>query len=245
MDLFLEILSGNLKGIRIPVRAGVLLGRKFSGLSIQDPKISVKHARIDLSADGLFALVDLDSENGILLPNGALTKTLVLSPGVNFTLGETSFGVISNQIRDQEDEAPGMPPEMTITRNFWDRLKALARSGARKNSNKKVEVQPISPVLHLKFIRGVQFGTHWTLGYGPRQAGTNDSDLHLIDPEVEGQKKDGSGIYFRLLPVGSKVVIKSEEQNKVRLNGVLFTEQDLHAGDIIDVGFAAIEVSYK
>ena len=56
MDLYIEIIDGNLKGTRSRLRDGLTLGRKGCDLNIEDPKVSSKHARLEERPDGSFWL---------------------------------------------------------------------------------------------------------------------------------------------------------------------------------------------
>lgn len=240
MALYLEIISGPLKGTRKTVADGLVIGRKEGDLTIQDSKLSSKHARIERRPDGSMWLVDLGSSNGIKLQDERV-RVLRLTPGLQFTLGRTPFVVGKEQAASQAGEesvvnfAEPAAVAQTVTRTFWDHLKGLAENAAREAKNVSRPIVAFTPPLRLKFTRGLQMGAEWTVGYGPRMVGTRSTDLPLEDQRLPE-------ICFRLVPHGDAVLLRCESPAHVRLNGKNVIAEVLRHGDLIDIATTQIQV---
>lgn len=235
MSLFLEILDGDLKGTRTPARAGLVIGRHADGLTIRDSKLSGKHAELVERPDGGLWVVDLDSANGIKTTVGKV-RELKLEPGLTFTLGRTPFLVISVE-ESSFEETPTAVMAQTVTRTFWDTVRDLAKRAEKGDRSSPVPIAPFSRAVRLKFVRGIQMGTVWTVGYGPREIGTDSIDLQLEDANLPG-------ICFRLEPHEGGVYFKNESANQVRLNGKSTQGALLKAGDVIDIMHTQIQVEF-
>ncbi len=236
MALYLEILDGELKGTRTPISDGLVIGRKEGSLTIRDSKLSGKHARIERRSDNSFWMHDLGSSNAIKVQEERV-RELKLEPGVSFTLGRTRFLVISSG--EPVVTTPEPPPAtlaVTVTRTFWDVLRDLLERASREARYEKIELLPFQPVLRLCFTRGLQAGTEWTLGYGPRSVGSASLDLQLEDLSLPGA-------CFRLEPLGRGVLFKNLAE-PVRLNGKEITASLLKHGDIIDISTTQLQVFF-
>jgi len=249
MALYLEIMSGPLIGTRKTVLEGLVIGRKGGGLTIQDSKLSSKHAQVEKRSDGSFWLVDLGSSNGIKTQDDRV-RALRLTPGLQFTLGRTPFivGIDGSSATAAAEESavrfaeavPAAPPAPApaprpILRTFWDYLKHLAENAGREVKNIPRPVVGFSPPLRFKFTRGMQMGAEWTIGYGPRIVGTRSTDLTLEDQRLPE-------ICFRLVPHGDAVLLRCEAPAHVRLNGRNVIAEVLHHGDLIDIATTQIQV---
>ncbi len=236
MALFLEVLDGPQKGTRTKVFEGLLIGRREGDLTIRDSKLSGKHAKIELRPDGQLWLVDLGSANGIKSLDGVRVRELRLDIGSTFTLGRTSFRVFSPD-SIEKDDAPTSAFEVTVTRTYWDNVRELANRAKSINRGSKRELAAFTPCLRLKITRGVQTGTEWVVGYGPRMVGTSSIDLHLEDPGLPP-------ICFRLLPEDKGIRFKNESDKDVKLNGRWVENELLKNGDVIDIVNTRIQVVF-
>ncbi len=86
-------------GVRHPLSPpGVVLGRGTEAdLRINDPGISRRHARIEVSGDGadqLITIEDLGSTNGIVI-NGQRVRQATLNAGSRFEIGSTRIAITS------------------------------------------------------------------------------------------------------------------------------------------------------
>ena len=83
---------------RCPLKSGMnFIGRdKICDIFVADPHISRKHASVDLVSDGSMTLIDLGSTNGILV-NGKKVPSAILQTGDSFTIGQTTFNVMSDE----------------------------------------------------------------------------------------------------------------------------------------------------
>ncbi len=93
-------------------------------------------------------------------------------------------------------------------------------------------------VIELIFFRGVQTGTHWTLGYGPRVAGSEVLQLSLFEPDAP--KKS-----FSIAPTKNGAQIQTDHPEKVFLNEKPLSSEILNTGDIIRIGETEIEVQIQ
>jgi hypothetical protein len=235
MGLFLEILSGELKGTRTPAREGLVIGRKQGQLTIRDSKLSGKHAQIELRNENELWLTDLGSQNAIKLGENKV-REVKLEAGLEFTLGRTPFLVISTDDLANEDSSASAV-SVTTTRTYWDTLRDLAARAEASIPAENHRIAAFSPPLRLKFIRGVQTGTEWTVGYGPRSVGPVSVDLRLEDPSLPEE-------CFRLEPKGEDIVFKDESGGVAKLNGKSVKSEVLKNGDVIEIKNAQIRVEW-
>lgn len=249
MTLYLEILEGELKGTRTSVKDGLVIGRKEGHLTIRDSKLSAKHVKVEGRADGSFWLIDLGSSNGIKTGHGRV-RELELVRGAAFTLGRTPFQVLeidvapkpSSNISEgtavvESDKPDGAEAAvaMTATRNHWNHLQDLAARASQESRNLRTELVVCARPLRLEFTLGLQFGTVWDIGYGPRDVGSASVDLQLEDPELPEA-------CFRLLPHAAGVVL--ENLAATQINGQIVESADLQDGDRIGLANTEILVTF-
>lgn len=240
-QLLLRILEGPHRGTRAPVREGFTIGRKEGDLILKDTKLSVKHARVEWR-DSHWLLVDLGSSNKIKVDGGRYQE-VVLHPGLKFVIGSTSFEVLekpqpvaSAKARDFEfTGSVEVPVEALSWREILSAL--ITRAQTLPIRSPGGAVRPFPAVLRLEFTSGVQSGTTWHIGYGPREAGARSFDLPLLDEAAQ----DSS---FFLDTSGGKVTFRPAPGSNVRLNGQLALKEPvpLHSGDRIEIGKTRIRV---
>lgn len=214
-------------------------------LGLKDPKISSKHAQIIKNEAGQLLLVDLGSTNGIKV-DGKRVKQIVLTPGKQFQVGQTQVRVESleaappalpnenvpevEEILEPEIEVP--PPEWP---EYFQEFIADTRS---KVKDKAKPLDPLPQMLQLKFLRGPQIDTVWSLGYGPRHIGRGSLDFPLYDeaaPELA----------FRVRAKGEQIQLETPHSKLVRLNDKFVSTEELTDGDLISIGSSLIQVSIK
>jgi pSer/pThr/pTyr-binding forkhead associated (FHA) protein len=245
VDLFIEIIDGPLKGSRTPLQDGLTLGRRGCDVNLDDSKVSSKHARVEQRPDGALWMIDLGSANGIRL-EGKRASEVHLVPGASFRLGRTRFQVL-------ESGAFAEPGLQTQVKNLikkakngkpWrDQIIHLSERGIREaeiGRKRESELVPFSRSIRMVFKKGMQSGTDWTLGYGPREAGASSVDLPLFEPGLPPK-------CFRVLPKGPEVVIRitTEALGKILLNGKRIETAFLKEGDVLDIGNTRIEISFE
>ncbi|MDF2561568.1 MAG: hypothetical protein K0R99_3014 [Microbacterium sp.] len=100
-------ISGPAAGQEFPLPVGhFLIGRDAANdITIADPLVSKRHARIEVAAT-FVELVDLNSANGILV-DGGLVQRLRVIPGQTFALGDCEFVV--HMVSDFDGSAAGDP----------------------------------------------------------------------------------------------------------------------------------------
>ena len=237
MDLIIEISDGELQGVRTPVRDGLTIGRSGCDLTIQDSKVSSKHAQVEQRSDGSFWLVDLGSSNKIRY-DGGKAKELRLVEGVSFGLGRVSLRVLAaNNFMDSTQ------PEIVVetpTQTWRHTINELASRARQSSAPVQREVLPFPKLIKLKILSGLQTGTEWTIGYGPRDVGHDSIDLPLFEKGLPSQ-------CFRLIPKDQDVYLKVSDsaKGKVTINGREIDRAFLESGDEILIGDTLIEVTLE
>lgn len=244
MTLFLEILDGESKGTKFPLRDGLVIGRREADVIIKDSKVSGKHAKVELRPNGKTYLVDLGSSNGIKLA-GKRAREIELLEGMEFVLGRTPVRVLRSR---DASAGEGPPPTQEVVADeivieseveTWTELaQELVKRALKEGRDLKREIAPFSPILRLKFVRGVQAGTQWTIGYGPREVGSASIDLILEETGLPG-------VCFRLLPHHEGALIRIDPSAEVRVNGNRVDAEFLRDGDVIEIKNTQIEVEFE
>jgi hypothetical protein len=234
MALFLEILDGEHQGTLAQLQEGFSIGRKRGSLTLRDSKLSSLHAAVELRPNGSLWLVDQGSSNGIKL-DGIRVDELELTAGREFILGRTAFKVVLGP--DEAHEPSPDPGEALIVREWWESLQELAERGIRLGPMKAKEIAAFRPPLKLRFIRGIQMGSEWIIGYGPRTVGTDSVDLTLEDVSLPG-------LCFSLIPQDQGAVLKNETDRSMKLNGRWVETEFLRSGDVIEIGSTQIQVVF-
>ncbi len=239
-QLLLRILDGHHKGTRAPVREGFVIGRKDGDLILKDSKMSVKHARVEWR-ENEWVLVDLGSSNKIKV-EGDRFGEVVIYPGLQFTIGSTTFEVLerprAERVKDKDFEFTGsveVPVESLTWREILSSL--ISRAQALSTNPPEAFVRPFPTTVRFEFISGVQHGTTWHLGYGPREAGATSFDLPLYDSAAADS-------CFLIDTAEGKVLFRAGLQSIVRLNGRVATIEatELRSGDRIEFGKTRIRV---
>ena len=239
-QLLLRILDGPHKGTRAPVREGLTIGRKDGDLILKDSKMSVKHARIEWR-ENEWVLVDLGSSNKIKV-EGERYAEVVVYPGLLFTVGSTDFEVLekprADKLKDRDFEFTGSI-EVPVESLTWREILSatLSRAQARPATERKAIIRPFPATVRLEFVSGVQHGTTWILGYGPREAGAKSFDLPLFDDAAADSA-------FILDTAEGKVLFRASSDSIVRLNGKVASSApvELRSGDRIEFGKTRIRV---
>lgn len=224
VNLFIEVLDGELKGTRIPAQAGLTFGRHGCDLNIQDSKVSSKHAEIQEGPNGRLWLMDQGSVNGIKVKKERFAE-LPLEPGLIFRLGQTRFSV------------GDMAAAEAASAEWFGTLKTLAEAGITKKHGKPKPIQIFPTPVRLQFTRGLQIGVEWHLGYGPREIGASSVELPIFEPKAPAK-------CFQLVAENERVVLKVHEdaKGKVLLNGRFVETANVKPGDMVDIGSTRIEI---
>lgn len=254
----LRILEGPHKGTRVPVREGLTIGRKEGDLIVsKDPKMSIQHARIEWR-ETEWVLVDLGSSNKIKV-DGERYAEVVLYPELQLVMGSTQFEVLEKPRATPRPSPDAVPKsadevfeftgsvEVSVEALTWREIlstmiaKNLDPKKHDPNTNpgdKNSEIRPFPYTVRLEFITGVQHGTVWNLGYGPREAGTNSFDLPLFDEAATDS-------CFLLDTAGGKLLFSAAPGARVQLNGANASVEpvELQSGDRIEIGKTRIRVS--
>lgn len=107
MILKLLVKVGPRAGEQFDLKAGAIVGRSGTEISLNDSKVSGKHAKIEKDPGGHWVIVDMGSTNGIRVQGKRLAQ-VTLSAGLTFKVGNTEIEVISAHDPTLVAEAP--PP---------------------------------------------------------------------------------------------------------------------------------------
>lgn len=241
MSYRLFIQSGPLQGRSFPIQDGSVIGRSSADISINDPKMSGRHAKFVLGTDGEITLMDLGSTNGLQVGGKKLTQ-VVLYPGLIVKIGGTLFQ-IQGEGPPAQPEPSLQPPSPPIIRpkqtKVWSDFLADFSLKATKNVRENLtELLPFNPLLVLTVTRGIQSGEVWHFGYGPRQIGLSSLDFHIFD-------ESAPPLTFTVTPQGSLAKFSTDFPDQVRLNGHSVSAELLKSGDEICLFSSTIKVSYK
>ncbi len=247
MKLKLKIASGPLQGREYPLYSGITIGRSSSDININDPKISGRHAKIENSPSGDLVVVDLGSSNGIRVENKKLIQ-VSLTPGLIIQLGSTYCEIVQDPASreanmphavDSDLTAAAAPPPVPLESAVWsDYFPQFITKSLSNIKNKHHEMKPLKPLIILKITHGLQAGTEWTVGYGPRAFGLGSLDFPLFEPGLPP-------IVFKIMPNAFHAVFETDHSDKVRLNGRQVSSERLRPDDEIVILNTRIKVSFE
>jgi len=207
MELGLYVIDGVLKGKRFKLAHGQILGRIKADISLKDPKISTRHARVVKDGD-LFILLDAGSSNGIKV-DGQKKPEVYLKEGVIIQLGDSYLQVLPYKKSLKKDDNK---QQIKIDLGTWqERLTSFITGTVEKIKNKKKAISPLNHLLRLNIFRGVQLDTVWYMGYGPRQVGSKSMDFPIYE-------KDAPEVCFEIIPTPKGSQFKTTNPKKVLIN---------------------------
>jgi hypothetical protein len=100
-----EIVDGPGAGTLVPVTGPLEVGREGSGLRLDDPQASRRHARLTATAGGV-SVEDLGSTNGTFVNDAQVAGVALARPGDRILVGLTVL-----EVRADSDERPsGLTP---------------------------------------------------------------------------------------------------------------------------------------
>lgn len=173
MDLYIKIISGTRTGDIFKLQPSITLGRSKADINLKDSKASSVHAKIVDEKGELFYL-DLNSTNGTLL-SGAPTKKVKLVPGVIITIGATNLEIVS-EFDIKKTQEVNLSEWREALYNFTQKIKI---------DQAPIAVTAFERCVSVEIKSGIQAGTGWILGYGPRKLGPGSSDLCLLDDALD------------------------------------------------------------
>lgn len=228
MALAFEIINGEAQGKKFLIEKGIKLGRTQGNLLIPDEKASSLHAEVQLDNKNQLILVDLQSSNGLSI-QGKKVKKVSLLLGVRFYIGSTEIQVV-----DIPDYLAGMAaarksPEETLSEQFFN---------IRGENNLRPDpVEVFKRPLSLTFIEGIQLDTVYFLSFGPRICGKHHWDIGLTDYRAPLK-------CFKITPSEEGALIQNLSKKEVLLNNLDFETAVLKEGDIINIGYNSLRVTY-
>lgn len=127
-------------------------------------------------------------------------------------------------------------PELEIDEPSWDEaLEEYSESLTQEVKNLPLPVAALTPAVELKFFRGLQVETTWTLGYGPRKIGASSYELPIFEPGAPDT-------CFEILPDEKGPRFQTDHPRQVFLNGQPVSSEILKDGDVVSFNETFIEV---
>lgn len=233
MDLYIKITSGTRTGDVFRIQPSITLGRSKADINLKDSKASSVHGRI-VEENGALFYLDLNSTNGTTIA-GVETKKIKLIPGLVLTIGSTNIEVAT------EFEVKKSP-----SKNLSEWREILFNFIQKQNFDQATaEVLPFKECVVLKIKSGIQAGTSWILGYGPRQLGPKSSDLCLLDETLDD-------FCLKIHQVENEIVIESINQklfiaNDQKINTTTLKDRlNIQVGNtFLELGFLKNEIEYE
>jgi hypothetical protein len=169
MDIYLKVLQGPRQGDLFKVQKGATIGRSRADINLKDPKASSIHATIEVDM-GIFYFVDNGSSNGTLV-GGLREDRIELKPGTQLVIGSTILEV-QNEFQAKSKDS---------TTSLWreDLYSTLQNIVAPQNPQ---PIHRFESLLKIYVRQGIQEGSSWTIGYGPRKFGANCLGGTLLEP---------------------------------------------------------------
>lgn len=109
MALYIVVKTGEKAGLYFEIKANLKFGRRNADFLLEGKAASSQHAQIKQISTHEYVLVDLKSKNGIKI-NGLREYEVLLRPGLQFTLGSTTFEVVEKGGEAQPPSSPPPPP---------------------------------------------------------------------------------------------------------------------------------------
>lgn len=113
MALYIVVKTGEKAGLYFEIKANLKFGRRNADFLLEGKAASSQHAQIKQISTHEYVLVDLKSKNGIKI-NGLREYEVLLRPGLQFTLGSTTFEVVE---KGGDPPSPPPPPETHVNRS--------------------------------------------------------------------------------------------------------------------------------
>jgi pSer/pThr/pTyr-binding forkhead associated (FHA) protein len=227
MNLRLIVIEGPRRGEEFTVKDEIVIGRKKGDLQLLDDKASNLHAKV-YSDDKILYIEDLGSSNGTLV-NGEKIEKAEIKAGDVISIGSTLLRVDVYVDKKKSKIETGSWQELA------DKLLASALQRFEKLPVPVKRCGPFTDVVELEFTRGLQAGSSYFFGFGPRQIGAHCSDALLFEP-------DAPGVAFELHPSGDAVCEFRSSVEGVLVNNVQVKSQKLKNGDRISFGQTIIVV---
>lgn len=226
MDLYIKITSGTRAGDIFKLQPSITLGRSKADIHLKDSKASSIHAKI-VEEDGSLYYLDMNSTNGTLVA-GSPIKKVKLVAGLVITIGATNLEIVSEfDIKKT--------PEVNLSE--W-REALYSFTQKLKTDQALVEVVAFERCISVQIKSGIQAGTEWILGYGPRKLGPGSSDLCILDDTLDeycleiSQSEEGH------------VIVESVGEKPFILNGQKRNTEILKNRLKIQVGNTVLELGF-
>lgn len=232
MGFILEVIEGPHAGQSFSIRDGTEIGRVRGQILLKkDSKVSGFHAAIVKDPKGGLLVIDQGSSNLIKI-NGQKVKRVQLMHGVQFQIGRTVFKVIEKESRPEEPA-----PEPVIEKSWEEILEEGIAQLKMARPAPKTPVKAFKHAVRLDFIEGLQADEYLTLGFGPRDFGSDNLDIELKESVCPATA-------FTIAPSAGGAVFSTDFPRLVHVNGQSDIRHELQEGDTIRIGSTLIQVSF-
>jgi hypothetical protein len=222
------VIEGPKKGEVLIIREDISIGRKTGDLILNDSKVSSNHARIYKDEDGNYQLEDLGSSNGTFVDEIKITK-FMLKPGNKISIGRSVLEVEPNTSAER-------PMEQGTWQEVIDSHLSIVLHSFQSQGPQPEKWGKFSVPVVLEFVKGLQTGTTYTYGFGPRKIGKLCPGGLLFDSLAPD-------IAFELVPSESALCsIKAHESVTVNDKKLTKGNKKIKIGDRISIGLTVIVV---
>lgn len=225
MSLYLVIQSGPFKGKSYKISPDMTIGRGTTAdISIADPNISFIHAQIK-QKDGQLYLIDRGSKNKIRVGKKK-QDSVALQHLLSFSLGSTEIKINDSKYSELDLKE----------KNWRQKLSEHLGKGAFINFDVSTDIKALNPPISLSFISGLQTGTKYILGYGPRNIGSVSKDLPIIGDNIPEH-------CFNIFLEEQKTIFETNHPQKVLFNQKQISKTTVKDKDIIYIDTIKIKIN--
>lgn len=225
MDLYIKITSGTRAGDVFKLQPSITLGRSKADINLKDSKASSVHARI-VEENGALYYLDLNSTNGSLVA-GVEVKKIKLIPGLVITIGATNLEV-ATQFEVKKTSKSNLSEWREVLFNFLQE---------QKFDQSPIEPTPFSKCVTVQVKSGIQAGSGWILGYGPRMLGPMSSDLCLLDETLDD-------FCLKIHQVSDQIIVESTNEKPFIVDGHKKNTETLKNSLNLQVGNTLLEIKF-
>lgn len=225
MDLYIKITSGARSGDIFKLQPSITLGRSKADINLKDSKASGIHAKI-VDENGALYYLDMNSTNGSLVA-GSEVKKIKLIPGLVISIGQTNLEIVT-EFDIKKTKKSNLSEWREALFNFTKDLR-IAQAPE--------PLVPFKKCVTVKIKSGIQAGTGWVLGYGPRTMGPASSDLCLLDKTLDD-------LCLKISLKNNDIVIDSIGKKSFIINGQKKNTEILKSRLDIQIGSSLIEIGF-
>lgn len=231
----IKVLEPNNKPKIIELNIDEIIGRSEDvQVTLNDNKVSSRHAQVKKNLLGHFYLEDIGSTNGIKV-NGERVSEVLLVPGVEIIIGNTQISVA----QEEEVKVPSPKKKKSNLALLMDILEETEISLPNKSSSSDANI--LKKPMVLNFCRGLLNGRSWKIYWAPLVVGTDSGIFSIIDETLSDQEKSLFQIESTTNP--DTFLIRKISNLDLKVNKSLIEKESfLNEGDLVEFAKTAFKV---